>query len=176
MAVVSSLSEAFYNSLIYFLKNDTELDDYFSTRVYLENPELNLSNLVLPFLTIKDYLNTEDIFAAPQVSGFENKLITFHFSIGVYCSTYAQQRYLPEFTRVRINQATVSGTSGIQIYSGWTAGSPDVGSELYVADIETGDITPLGGEEISDITRKFRSFIDVTSSVMKDFTKVFITT
>jgi len=175
MSTVNSLSEAFYNSIIYFLRNDSNLSTHFSNRVYLENPNLNLTVLTLPFLTVKDYLNSEDTFAAPEVSGYENKLVTFHFSIGVYCSTYAEQRYLPELVRTGINKSTVNGVPGIQIYKGWTDDDPDTGSEIYVAEIETGDITPLGGETEEDVTRKFRSFLDCTSSVMKDFSKIFIT-
>jgi len=176
MAVVGSLSEAFENSLVYFLRNNTVLDDYFSTRVYMSTPDTNLSNLTVPFIVLKNYLKQEEIFAAPQMAGNENKLVIFNLSIGIYCETFAQQRYLPELVRKEINASVVGTTPGIQIYSGWTAAAYDVGTELYVADLDVGDIYPLGGETEEDITRKFRSFIDATSSVMKDFSKVFITT
>ena len=183
MANVNNLQEAFYNSLIYFLKSSAALDTDFVNRMYISNPDLNLSNLTLPFILVTPYLNEGDVFEQPDVGGsamgvnFTSRLMKFNFTIGVYCNTYAKQRELPQLVRRTILSATVSSEDGIQVYKGFdSSGDPDVGSELVVADVELGDITPLGGETEEDVVRKFRSMIDGYWEYPADKTVRFITT
>jgi len=177
MATVSDLSEAFFNSLIYWMKNETDLTDEFSTRMYLTHPNLNLSLLTLPFITVNFYSTEDDFWAQPDEKDVESRLVKYNFSIGVYCETYARQRELPFLVKREIEQATTveSGLTqdGIQVYKGFdTDGDPDANSELCVAEPILGGVFPLGGEE-EETTLKFRSMIDSFVEFAKDKTKVF---
>ena len=175
MSLVNNLGEAFYNSLVYFLRNSADLENDFDDRIYISHPDLNLSNLTLPFILIHSYLEEHDVNVQPDYEGTESRLARFNFTIGVYCQTYSQQRELPELVRRVILSSKVGNKHGIQVYKGFdNNGNPDAGSELVIADIELGSITPLGGETEEDIVRKFRSMIDGYWEVLKDKTKKFI--
>lgn len=194
MALCADLSEAFFNSLIYWMWENTDLDADFGDRMYLSHPDLNLSLLTLPFITINFYSTEDDIWAQPDIAYrtavdpnydptlqvFESRLIKYNFTIGVYCETYAQQRDLPYLVKREIEQATtVEGgltKDGIQVYKGFdSSGDPDADSELCVAEPILGGPFPLGGEE-EETTLKNRSMIDGYWETSKDKTKVFIST
>lgn len=180
MTDVNDLSVAFFNSLIYWIQQDTQLSAIFSDRVMVTSPLLNLSNQTLPFIAINHYNTSDEWWVTPDEAGEESRLITYEFTIGVYCDSYANQRYYPYLVKREIEkETTVEGSltkDGIQIYKGWTSGSPDSGSELCVAEPHLGNVFPLGGEDESDEIRLYRSMIDSYCDFTKDKTKVFIST
>lgn len=177
MSTCKDLSEAFFNSLLYWMWSNTDLHAEFADRIYLAHPDLNLSLLTLPFIIVNFY-STEDAFwEQPDKTGVESRLIRYNMTIGVYCSSYAQQRDLPYLVKREIEQATtVEGgltKDGIQVYKGFTSGSPDAGTELCVSELFLGGPHPLGGEE-EEVTLKNRSMIDAFVEFVRDKTKVFI--
>lgn len=180
MADVNDLSVAFFNSLIYWMQNDAVLSAIFSDRVMVTSPLLNLSDQTLPFITINHYNTGDEWWVAPDEAGVESRLITYQFTIGVYCDSYANQRYYPYLVKREIEKETTveSGLTkdGIQVYKGWTSGAPDSGSELCVAEPHLGNVYPLGGETEEDEIRLYRSMIDGFADFTKSKAHVFITT
>ncbi len=180
MADVKDLSIAFFNSLMYFLRNDIAVTTEFSTRTYLLYPDSDLTGYTLPFIGINFYNTVEEFWTQPDEAGTESRMRTFYFTLAVYCDTFAKQRYLPMLVKREIEkETTVEGgitKDGIQIYKGWTGSTPDVGSELTVADTFITGIYPLGGDNEEEVTLKYRSFLDCYYEIAVDKSKVFIST
>ncbi len=177
MATVNNLSEAFFQSLVYFLRQAAGLNSDFADRMWWTHPGFNLSNQTLPFILVRHYHTGDEFASQPDVTGYESRDITFSFDIMVYCQDHAHQQHLPQLVKRTIESATVSGESGIQVYSGFDAnGDPDVGSELDVAEPFLGAIVPIGSEEEEDVLHKFASSIEGEWSVFRDKTKKFIST
>ncbi len=178
MATVKSLSEAFFNSLWYFLTQDAAVVAEVSTRTYILYPDSNLSDYVQPFVGINFYNTGDEFWAMPDRAGTRSRMMRYFFTIAVYCDTYATQRYLPELVKREIEKETTTENgldkTGIQVYSGWTLGVPDSGTELVVADIYMDMAYPLGGNDEEDVTEKYRSMIDAVYEVEKDKSKIFI--
>jgi len=182
VAVVGDLSVAFFNSLVYWIQNDTRvvLSPIFSTRVMVTSPLLNLSNQTLPFIAINHYNTTDGWWVQPDEAGVESRLVTYEFTIGVYCDTYANQRYYPHLVKREIEKETTveSGLTkdGIQVYKDWTVNVPLLTSTLCVAEPHLGNIFPLGGEDESDEIRLYRSMIDGWVDFTRDKSKILIST
>ena len=96
MATVANLGQAFYDSLVYFLRNATALDSDFADRFYIVHPTLNLSLLTPPFVLLNPYRDDDEVDVQPDYTGYESRWMTYHFTIQVYCTTYAKERELPE--------------------------------------------------------------------------------
>lgn len=180
MATCSDLSEAFFNSLIYWMQNDAILAVPFSTRVYLKHPDLNLTMLTPPFIVVTHYDTGDDFWVQPDMAGTESRNIRYLFTIGVYCTSFAEQRDLPHLVKREIEKETTveSGLTkeGFQVWKGFTAGVPDAGTELCIAEPILGGVYSLGGDEEEDEVRKWRSMIDGVWETSKDKTKIFIST
>ena len=193
MATCSDLSEAFFNSFIYWLQNDAILVAQFSNRVYLAHPDLNLTMLTLPFVVVNYYDTADDIDTQPDMAesgqSYESRNIRYLFTIGVYCTDFkdpsvspTSQRVLPHLVKREIEkETTVRGSlteQGFQVWKGFTTGIPDTGTELCVAEPILGGPYPLGGEpeKEEDEVMKWRSMIDGYFEVQKDKAKVFIST
>ena len=175
MATVNNLGEAFYKSLIYFLRSAADLNSDFVDRFWRANPDFPLSEKTLPFVLINAVMDEDDINVQPDTAGYESREMTFTFVIMVYCDTFANQVKLPELVKRTIEKATVSSVDGFQIYKGFDSnGDPDVGSELVVAEPILGNVYPVGGETEEDLIRKFSSAIAGEWSILRDSTKKFI--
>ena len=178
MAVVESLSKAFYWSIKYFLSDNSDLILDIGDRVYLDFP-LFKYNKPLPYVLITDYIILGSPDSQPY-QGASSELLRFEFVLSVHCSTHTEQTWLPEkVKRIILSEQVTDGDEtidGIQIYKGFTPqGDADANSELYAAELNMGNIIPLGGEVISDVQRRYRSNMTVWSDVVKDKTKIFLT-
>lgn len=166
----------------------------YNTRVYLKQPDLNLTQLTLPFVVITHYDTSDDFWTQPDIAyrtavdpnwdstiqTFESRNVRYLFTIGVYCTSFAQQRHLPHLVKRQIESKWTleSGLNkdGFQVWKGFTSGSPDSGTELCIAEPIMGGPYPLGGETEEDEVRKWRSMIDCYWEVARDKSKVFIST
>lgn len=182
MALVKDLSEAFFNSLIYFLRNSiltSGTGEFIAASIDLLYPGKDLTKETLPFIGINFYNTGDEFWSMPDEAGTRSRMMRYYFTIGVYCENYAQQRWLPQKVKRVIEKAvTLEGTltkQGIQVYKGWSSSaSYDPGSELCVAEPYLDMVYPLGGNNEESKTLNYRSMIDGVWWVNVDKTKVFI--
>lgn len=184
----ADLSEAFFDSFIYWMQNHGAITTPFPNEIVLMNPDLNISKLTPPFIVVTHYDTADDIVVQPDIAYrplseiHESRNIRYLFTIGVYCRSFAEQRDYPYLVKREIErETTIVGSlhkDGFPVYQTWTiAGSvPDTSEQLCVAAPVLGGPYPLGGDEEEDEVRKWRSMIDGYWETSKDKIKVFITT
>ncbi len=81
MADSKDLSEAFINSLWYFLTTDAAITAEFSTRTYVLYPETPLSDKTQPFIGINYYNMVEEFWTQPDEAGTRSRMRKFYFTI-----------------------------------------------------------------------------------------------
>jgi len=171
---LNNLSEAFYNSLQYFLKSNTTID---ISTIYVANPNLNISSLTAPFIIVRPFDRRQIEFVMPD----SERLHEFYFDIWVACPSFFKQRYLPLMIVRELDKATAVDENGItrpgiQIYSDFdlTTGSPDTSKKLCNARLTLSAIRPFEATTEEEANRKFLSIISGFWEKVKEKDKAFI--
>lgn len=172
----SNLTEAFYNSLKEFIKQNGTIA---VSTVYIANPTLNISKLTPPFVLVRPWDWRQGYFTMPD----DQRAHEFFFDIWVSCETYAQQRVLPKTVIKEVDSATAEDeegntADGIQVYTDFdsSTGVADASSKLCNADVL---LSAGRAFEITTEEEKNRKFMDIISGYwwkVKDKDKAFLTT
>lgn len=174
--VTNNLTEAFYNSLKEFIKQNSTIG---VSEVKIANPTLNISNLTPPFIIVRPWDHRQSYFVMPD----DEREHEHYFDIWVSCINFAEQRVLPLTVIRECNKATALDVDsitrdGIQVYTEFdsSTGEANPDSPLCAADIL---LSAARAFEITAEEEKNRKFMDIISGywwVVKDKDKVFLTT
>lgn len=173
---VLNLTEAFYNSLKEFIKQNGAIG---VSEVLVANPSLNISNLVTPFILVRPWDHRQAYFVMPD----DEREHEHFFDVWVSCINFAQQRVLPLTVIRECDKSTAvdaDGTTrdGVQVYEKFddSTGQADPNSKLCAADIL---LSAARAFEITTEEEKNRKFMDIISGywwIVKDKHKAFLTT